>query len=154
MVEATLATVILGIAVTAIAAALSAGAMQTAESVATRQAGELALAMLEEILVLPYDDPQEASALGPEAGESTRSAFDNIDDFHGYAELAGAVADANGVTYPAAYAAFSRSVSMATSSLQPTGFTSAVGGLTITVTVSSGQRVMLQVDRFVAAPPS
>lgn len=51
---------------------------------------------MEEILSKPFDDPQGASVPGPEAGETRRSRFDNVDDYHGYAEAPGHIADANG----------------------------------------------------------
>lgn len=49
-------------------------------------ADELGVSLLEEIAVLPFDDPQSGgTALGPEAGEwvafGTRVAFDDVDDY-------------------------------------------------------------------------
>lgn len=154
IVEAVMATVILAFAVTAVAAALMAGAQQSYEAVDTRLANEAAQALMEEILTLPYEDPQGASTPGPEAGESTRSAYDNVDDYHGFAESAGALIDATGTAYPAEYAALSRSVTVTVTSLQPAGFGSPISGLTITVSVQLGPRTLAQVVRFVAAPAS
>ena len=144
-----MATTILAIAVTAVAAALMAGAQQSYEAVDTRRANEAAQALLEEILTRPYADPDGASNPGPEAGETTRSAFDNVDDYHGYSESAGSLVDAAGNAYPTEYAGFSRSVTVAADSLQPTGFATAVSGMTVTVTVQLGPRAMAQLSRFV-----
>ena len=154
IVEAVMATVILAFAVTAVAAALMAGAQQSYEAVDTRLANESAQALMEEILTLPYEDPQGASAPGPEAGESTRSAYDNVDDYHGFAESVGTLVDATGTAYPAEYAALSRSVTVTVTSLQPAGFGSPISGLTIMVSVQLGPRTLAQVVRFVAAPAS
>jgi len=154
IVEAVMSTVILAFAVTAVAAALFAGTQQAYEAVDVRLANEAAQALLEEILAKPYNDPQGASALGPEAGETSRTLFDNVDDYHNYSEAVGTLKDATGTAYPAPYAKFSRSVTVAATSLQPTGFTTAVSGLTVTVTVTSGPRVMARLVRFVPAPAS
>ncbi len=51
---------------------------------------------MEEILSLPFDDPQTETQPGPEPGERTRRQFDNVDDFHGFAEPPGFIADAAG----------------------------------------------------------
>lgn len=147
-----MATVLLSIAVTAVAGALMAGAQQSAEALQMRLGNELAVGLMEEILALPYDDPEGATTIGPDAGESTRADFDNIDDYAGFTEAAGSVADATGTTYDAAYAGFARSVTVEAANIQPTGFAAAVGGLNVVVTVTVGPRTVSQVTRFVATP--
>ncbi|MFQ5414623.1 MAG: hypothetical protein ACE5E6_09220 [Phycisphaerae bacterium] len=147
-----MASIVLSISAAAVAAALLAGVRQTQEAVRMTRAAELAEALMDEILALPYDDPNGASALGPEAGETARSLYDNVDDYHGFSEAAGAVADATGTTYAAAYAAFDRSVTVSTSSVQPTGFAAAVAGVSVTVTVQEAGRPLAVVTRFVADP--
>ena len=151
--EALIASIILSISVTAVAAALMAGAQQTYAAVETTRASQLVLAMIDEVLALPYADPDGASAPGPEAGETTRLAFDNVDDYHGYTEVAGAIVDAVGTAYPAAYDAYERTVQVATSSEQPAGLP-AVSGVTITVAVTdaNGTRTFAGASRFVADP--
>jgi prepilin-type N-terminal cleavage/methylation domain-containing protein len=59
-------------------------------------AGSLATEMMEEILTKDFDDPDGSTARGPEWDEYSRSRFDNMDDYHGYAEPAGAVLDMHG----------------------------------------------------------
>ena len=113
LVEALLASVILAVAVAAVSQAIVAGQMQSYSALHRRRAVDLAEALMEEVLRLPYNDPDGASAPGPEAGESGRSSFDNIDDYHGFSETGGSVADLAGGTYASAFQGFSRSVTVA-----------------------------------------
>lgn len=154
LVEAVLASVVLSIAVAAVATALVAGTQQSYLAVDYRRATELADAMMEEILALPYDDPNGASTPGPEAGESTRADFDNIDDYHNYGESAGAIVDKTGNSYPTEYDSFARSVTVALGTQQPTGFTQAVSGVTIAITISLNGETATNLSRFAPAPPS
>jgi MSHA pilin protein MshD len=157
LVEALAASMILAITVMAVASALMAGAQESYEALHTRRAAELAEALMEEIIALPYCDPEDGDctlSLGPEGGETDRTLFDNVDDFHNYAEAAGAVVDAAGTAYPAEYARYARSVSIAQASLQPAGFAAAVAGVTVTVTVDLDGRTLATTQRFVAAPAS
>jgi prepilin-type N-terminal cleavage/methylation domain-containing protein len=66
-------------------------------------ATSLATEMMEEILSKDFDDPEGSTARGPERDETSRSRFDNVDDYHGYAEPEGAVLDiqGNAMTDPA-----------------------------------------------------
>ena len=49
--------------------------------------------LMEDILSLPFHDPDTPGTLapGPDGGEFTRATFDNIDDYHGYSESDGVV---------------------------------------------------------------
>jgi MSHA pilin protein MshD len=157
LVEALAASMILAFTVMAVAAALLAGAQESYEALDTRRAAELAEALMEEVIALPYCDPEDGGCtlvLGPETGETDRTLFDNVDDFHNYAETAGSVVDASGTAYPAEYARYARSVAIAQASPQPAGFAAAVAGVTITVTVDLNGRTMATAQRFVAAPGS
>jgi type II secretory pathway pseudopilin PulG len=79
------------IAVMASAALLLAvqSALSTATDATDRTIAEgLAQQLLDEILQKRYAEPGQAansSVLGPNSGESTRSAFDDTDDYHNYA---------------------------------------------------------------------
>ncbi len=151
--EALIASIILSISVTAVAAALMAGAQQTHAAVETTRASQLVLAMIDEVLALPYADPDGASVPGPEAGETTRLLFDNVDDYHGYVETAGSIVDAAGTAYPTAYDVYKRTVQVAAANVQPGGLP-AVTGLTITVTITdtTDARTFASASRFVADP--
>jgi hypothetical protein len=62
-------------------------ATRSAESIGNRAiALGLADDLMAEILPLPYSDPNDTPVFGPEGAESSgpRSAFDDVDDFHGW----------------------------------------------------------------------
>jgi Tfp pilus assembly protein PilV len=102
--EALLAVVVLSIAVGAIMGPISASYSQTRTVKQTTTAISMAQQLLDEVLSKPYVDPSDLSlALGPEANEPSRSAFDNIDDYHGYhdttdANAASSIKTASGQT--------------------------------------------------------
>ncbi|MCE5327280.1 MAG: hypothetical protein LLG01_12805 [Planctomycetaceae bacterium] len=113
LMEALLASTILAACAFAVTMPFTASAQndQTQErwSVATCLAQE----MMEEILSKPFKDPQGGVVCGPDSGESTRWQFDNVDDYHGYAEPAGSIADASGTICTAdAAAGLSRRVTV------------------------------------------
>ena len=154
LVECLLAVTLLAFSVAAVAQAVLAGQMQSYNALHQRRAVEMAEALMDEVLHLPYDDPDGASAPGPEGGESGRTAFDNADDYHGFTESAGTAADAFGTTYAATFQDFSRSVTAAYGNVSVTGFADPLPGLTITVTVQDGGGQTWMLTRFVAQPPS
>lgn len=149
--ECLLASAVLAIAVAALAQTVSIGQKQTQEALRGLRAMELASALMEQICGLPYDDPDGVSTLGPESGETTRSRFDNVDDYHGYTEARGSLADSRGTAYPQSYQEFSRSVTGAAQTLNITGL-SAVTGLSITVTVTDRRGQRWTLTRFVPDP--
>lgn len=135
LLEALIASVILAMSVLAVTQAITAGHAQLADGLRRQRAIELAEAMVEEITARPHDDPDGASALGPDAGESGRGDFDNRDDYHGLSETPGLLADAFASPLPEPYQGFNRAVSITdtTVSLGPLGSQPA---LVVTVTVS------------------
>lgn len=87
LVEVVVASVIVATllvaALTTVAGAASAGRALEAQERAVLLAEEL----MNEIVMLPYEDPDEPTlACGPETGESGRAAFDDVDDYHGWTE--------------------------------------------------------------------
>jgi len=83
--EGLLAVVVLAVAVGGIMGPISASYQQTRTVSETTTAVSLAQQLLDEILSKPIVDPTDLSTtLGPEADELSRTAFDNIDDYHGY----------------------------------------------------------------------
>jgi prepilin-type N-terminal cleavage/methylation domain-containing protein len=86
LVESMIAVVVLAISVTAIAGVLTASREygSVTDDVVTAQ--ELARQLMEEITAKPFADPDGPSALGPEVGETSKALFDNMDDYHGYAD--------------------------------------------------------------------
>ena len=152
LVEVLVASVILALAVTGIAFAVSSSHALTYEALHNERATALAEALLEEILSLPYADPQGGTTIGPDAGEGARSTFDNADDYHGYSESAGAAVDQAGSAYPTRYDVFSRSVSVVSASETVTGFSQAIVGITVTVTVQDDHGRSWVLSRFIAEP--
>ena len=110
--EAMMAVVVLGIAAASVLLPFISGAAVRAEGVNRTLAARLASDLMEQILRLPFHDPQGTDyTSGPESGETVPAGFDNIDDYHGYAEPQGQVKDATGTVFTdSAYANFSRNV--------------------------------------------
>jgi len=150
--ESLLAAVLLALAVMAISMSLAAGHMQSHHAAQTGRAMRLAEELMEIILALPYYDPQGVSLEGPEAGESGRKGFDNIDDFHGYVEPAGAVTDMAGNPYPAEYRMFRREVTTRYEKRAVSDLCCTVPGLVVTVTVRDQKGRTWQLSRFIAQP--
>lgn len=152
LLECLSASAILAVVVVATCAAVSTGQSATDISLHRIRASALADALMEEIASEPYEDPNGATTPGPDAGETSRSLFNNIDDFHGYSEKAGALADASGKTYPSEYQRFARSVTCVytTQTLAPFGDMS---GILVTVTVTDSKSNLTWVlNRFVPEP--
>ena len=83
--EGLLAAVVLAVAVAGLMAPMSASYQQTRNVKQTAQAISMAQQLLDEIISRPFADPTDLSTtLGPEADETGRTYFDNIDDYHGY----------------------------------------------------------------------
>jgi prepilin-type N-terminal cleavage/methylation domain-containing protein len=101
--EAMMAVVVLGIAAASVLLPFVSGAAVRAEGINRTLAARLASDLMEQILRLPFHDPDDKASysLGPDAGD-----LDNIDDYNGYKELQGQVKDATG----AVYANFGRNV--------------------------------------------
>ena len=92
LMEALLAAVVMAMTAGAVIMPYAAGARCTLQNARQTLAVNLAQEMMEEILTLPFRDPE-----GDEAGETGRSTWDDIDDYHGCAEAAGDVRSFDGV---------------------------------------------------------
>ncbi len=87
MAEGLIASGILAITVTSIIAPFSTASRCEHEDARIAVASFLAKEMMEEVLSKPFDDPDgDDDEVGPGGGESGRGEFDNIDDYHGWAE--------------------------------------------------------------------
>jgi MSHA pilin protein MshD len=95
LLEGLLASAVLAFASAALLLPFSVGAANNALVVDQAAAVNLSEALMEEILAKPFYDPNSATRVGPETGES-RTSFDNIDDYGGYTETAGNMTDAAG----------------------------------------------------------
>ena len=85
LIEGMMASVLLAVVAMAVLAAFTAAAQNGAEADESMTAAELARQLLDEIASKPVLDPNNVvQMLGPDAGESGRAQFDNVDDYHGY----------------------------------------------------------------------
>lgn len=102
-----MAVVVLGIAAASVLLPFVSGATVRAEGINRTLAAMLASDLMEQILRLPFHDPDGTDySPGPDAGD-----LDNVDDFHGYMEEQGQVKDAAGEVFTdPKYANFSRDV--------------------------------------------
>ncbi len=91
LVEALIASVVLAVATVAIAQMLGTSAQQAAVMRHQSTSLELARQLMEEISSRPIEDSTGAITLGREAGENTRSQYDQIDDYTGYSDTSDAV---------------------------------------------------------------
>jgi hypothetical protein len=85
IIEGMMASVLLAGVTLAVMSAFTAAAQNSAEADESMMAAELARQLLDEIAAKPVLDPNNViQILGPDAGESGRAQFDNVDDYHGY----------------------------------------------------------------------
>jgi prepilin-type N-terminal cleavage/methylation domain-containing protein len=112
LIEAMLAVTVLAFAAAGVLLPFVSGAAVRAEGIHRALGAGLARDLTEQILRLPFHDPDGANySPGPELGETGLANFDNIDDFHGYIEAQGQVKDATGAVFiDPKYANFSRTV--------------------------------------------
>jgi hypothetical protein len=97
MVEALLASALLAVTVSAVLLPFStAGRLEQFDTRLTT-CSFLAEGLMNEIVAKPFYDPDGASTPGPETGEDDRWDYDNLDDYHGYSESAGALHDSQEV---------------------------------------------------------
>lgn len=97
LIEAMIASAILAATVTAVSLPFTAGAKNEQDSARVTLAVALAEELMEEILSKPFADPAGVQTPGPEASETSRSLYDNIDDYHNYSEPDGQIRDSNGL---------------------------------------------------------
>jgi MSHA pilin protein MshD len=156
-VEALVAATVLAILTAAVSGALMAGRAQSKLARDTLSASFLAQSLMDEVMRLPFDDPQGYSTMGPDVGE-TRATFNNVDDYYNYTDGPGNVPDAGnqlhpitdlaGNALPDAYQGFVRQVSMTAVSTSPTGWNRTLTGLLVTVTVSRDGVELVKLQRI------
>ena len=113
LVEAMVAVMVLGIAAASVLFPFISGAALQDEGVNRTLAARLASDLMEQILLLPFHDPDDETSysLGPESGEAAPAGFDNLDDYNGYSEIQGQVKDVTGAVFTdSRYVNFSRNV--------------------------------------------
>lgn len=149
IVESMMALAVLSVAVLAVNYAVVAGQTHARQGDHAVRGIDLAQDLMEEIVALPYLDPDGPSTPGPEVAETTRSSFDNTDDFHGYTEVAGGATDFSGTVYGGDDQVFGRNVTMAVSTEYVAGLGTTIPGLTVTVAVTDPTGRSWAITRFV-----
>lgn len=149
LIEAMMAMAVLSVAVLAVNHAVVVGQSHTRAGGGSMRAMDLVADLMEEILALPYRDPDGSSSLGPETGELVRADFDNTDDFHTYVEVAGGLTDFAGNLLDSEAQAYGRSVSIVTANQFVTAFNTTITGLSVTVTVTDVNGQVWSLTRFV-----
>jgi len=145
--ESLVASVILAVAAIAIVAPIMAARQQTAAADTTSEALSLARQLLEEITAKPFSDPTDGNTvLGPEADETGRSLFDNVDDYSGYSDSSSGLSMLSGVgVNPTSSVQYTRTVSVEyrASPSSPAVSSGDFALVTVTVTPSQGGPVQL-----------
>jgi hypothetical protein len=134
--ESLLAALLVAVAATAFCSALVVGLNQSQSATACSVATNLAAGLMNEIVSRRFRDPDTPFSFtpGPEAGETSRSAYDNVDDYHGLVETAGHMFGADGTALSdPTLAGFSRSVTAAY--VNPPGYNPSLPPAFILVTV-------------------
>lgn len=111
LVETVISGAVLAMLAGAVLSATTAAADRRQDAAVRARANQLAHDLIGEMRRLVYGDPTATGgeSLGPEAGESDRSAFDDVDDFDGYKEEP--IVDAGGVEL-SGFSGFARRVSV------------------------------------------
>ncbi len=100
LIEAMIASTIVAVAVIGVAGLMASSAGQAQYAAETANAIALGRQLMEEIAAKPLIDPTDGSrTLGAEAGETSRTLFDNVDDYHGYLDATTAIKTATGDWY-------------------------------------------------------
>ena len=145
--ESLIACSVLAVAAVAIVAPILASRQQAAAADANGVAVALARQLLEEIAAKSFADPTDGNTvLGPGGTETSRSLFDNPDDYHGYSDSTPGLAMVGGtsVSLPGSMQ-YTRTVTVEYRS-GPSGPVVTSGDfalVTVTVTPSKGAAVQL-----------
>jgi len=149
LLEALISVAMLTVAAPAVLIPFAAGMQNDAEDARQALATALAAEIMDEALSKPFSDPEGPTDLGPEFGESSRYEFDNIDDYDGYAESPGQIADAFGdvMTDPLAFE-LSRAVDVEYVYVSGQDLGQDPNSVRITVEVSDGDRPIATLVRL------
>ena len=152
LVECMLAIAILGGVVTATALTITTGARHLARADRAERAARLGRDMVEEIVSKPHHDPDQSPLFGPEPGEATRGAFDDVDDFNGFSEKAGDLTDASGQPYAAEDQRFSRSVTATSQPQTVSELGTTFPGVNVVVSVTHQSGEQWRFSRYIPKP--
>lgn len=148
--EALIASTILAMVAATATLPFVAGLQQAEEAAIQEQGVALGEAMMEEVLARSFfEEDERIAAPGPDAGETSRDVFDNIDDFHGYTEETDGLRDfENAVVTDASLTGFWRQVSVAYVSFPEQVADDVNSFVHIQVRVYHGNRLIVTLDRM------
>ena len=149
LVEVMIAIALLQIVVLGISYTLATGEKHVEEANYSQRATRLAIDLIEEIVSKSYDDPDGAAILGIEIDELTRQQYDDMDDYNGHGERAGALTDFSATAYSSEYQVFSRTATVTSTSMTVSGLSHTTDGKYIVVTVSDRSGRQWSISRFV-----
>lgn len=152
IIECLIAMTILSIVVLITSHTLVAGHQHIHHGDRVAAAARLGRDMLEEITSREYRDATTPTNFGPESDETARAQFDDVDDYHNYAEAAGLLADFAGNGYPAHDQTFSRSITVTATTQTVTELARDFPGLSVIVTVRAGNGEQWEFQRFIPEP--
>jgi MSHA pilin protein MshD len=173
LIEMVVFIIVLAIGFTGLVVLYNQTTKTSVDPVVRKQVLAIATSLLEEIELrgFTYCDPDDANVysassaagcasiaesptLGPDAGETTRSKFDNVNDYHGFQMLSG-ITDITGATVPnlSGYQVTGVTVVPAGTSFSLADNQDALS-IAVTVTGPAGVSVTLQGYRFRYAPNS
>ncbi|MEM1444511.1 MAG: prepilin-type N-terminal cleavage/methylation domain-containing protein [Planctomycetota bacterium] len=112
--EVLLASAILAFSAAALSQAVLSGQAHTYHALHEAKAVSLVQSTMEQVLALPYVDPDGDTTPGPDDGEIGPSFFDALDDYEGWISNAGTLTDANWRLLPDGYQRFSVAVGVET----------------------------------------
>ena len=152
--EVVVSTLLIGLVLSAALASVGAAARTTTAAAEGNDALGLAKQLLEEVLVLPYEEPSQTPGFGPESGESgspgVRSGFDDLDDYNDWTDSP--PKDRSGVAI-AGYAGWTRVVDVKKiidsnySQLPDVAVDTGLRLILVTATSPTGRTVTLQAYR-------
>jgi hypothetical protein len=152
--EALLASAILLIGVLSVTVPFASAARN--ERADSRQTLAVALAqeMVDEILSKRFYDSDPNSRPGPEPNETSRSLYDNYDDYNGYTEAAGSIRNFQGVACTDDLAAdLSRSVAVTYVRVPGQSASDPCTFVLIQVTIRAGPKQIVTLSRLAYAYP-
>lgn len=146
--EALLASTILALVASAVSTALMAGRQQSALAQKTTYASLIGRAMMDEVLRFPYGDQTNA----PDANEFRRPNINVLSDYNNFTDGPNNLKDLAGNLLPTEYQELTRTVTIAPTTLTPTGWSTSVSGEMVTVTVALNGQTLITLQRFI--PPT
>jgi prepilin-type N-terminal cleavage/methylation domain-containing protein len=146
LIESLIATVVLAAAVVGIAGTLASTYQQQKDQVSASEATQLARQLMEEISGKPFAAPSGSNIAGWSAGNKNRATYDEIADYHGFADESTAIKTLAGDTQSVgSMGPYNRSVKVVEGPV-PVGHTAPVTDfktVTITVTRPSGSAIVV-----------